>query len=563
MSFAIITLSILDYIPNNINYNNFSFIFQSDKKDFEEEITYQNSNSIEHKTAIKKRDIRYSIKVNRNNNLIGICEFPLSYNNLLSKKEEVFEKLLTITMTDNTKRSIFGNNNYNNNIKILVHADIQYSNLKQSHSLPKNEMKKKINSPNYNKKNNVDNQKEINKKEKKDFKKDIKLKKNNIYSNINNSISNKNYVKNNSGSKQIEKEINLSNFNESIPEDDDSVINEELTKKILPINNNFINFMTNFQKENPLMLLNNFNINSNQNLNDFKLYTKEIIQKLFEYQNKYYILLKELLDKNLFLKKELIKTNEKFRNIIKKNNKLNYISENSTVRKEIIVNLHRNENYHIQLILPLKYNELNLYKFLFNDNNTLNNNNIKNNNKINSNGEYIEENNEDNGNYNLILNLCIKLLKNINEIYGKNLNDNILFTENEKNILNKYNILNKEIDDDKYKTNKILENGKKILYVEIENNNFDEYDKQLENYLEYFYIKHNNLPKIIFKKISTLNYEFGTQKINIKFEGDDIIRVKYTGGYMLLEKFIELNAPLEEMKSKFNKKNYSKKNSKK
>ena len=559
MSFAIITLSILDYIPNTINYNNFSFIFQSDRKDFEDEITYQNSNSIEHKTPIKKKDIRYSIKVNKNNNLIVICEFPLSYNNVLNKKEESFEKLLTITMTDNTKRSIFGNNNYNNNVKILVHADIQYSNLKQSHSLPKNEMKKKINSPNYNKKNNIENEKESNKKEKN--KKDLKLKKNNIYTNINNNISNKNYSKNSSGSKQIEKEINLSNFNESIPEDDDdSMINEELTKKILPINNNFINFMNNFQKENPLKILNNFNQNNNKNqsLNDFKLYTKEIIQKLFDYQNKYYILLKELLNKNLYLKKELIKTNEKFRNIIKKNNKLNYISENSTVRKEIIVNLHRNENYHIQLILPLKYNEINLYKYLFNDKNNLTNNLNNNNKNNNTNGDYFEENNEENGNYNLVLNLCIKLLKNINEIYGKNLNDNILFTENEKNILLKYNILNKENDDDKYK-----ENGKKILYVEIENNNYDEYDKQLENYLEYFYIKHNNLPKIIFKKISTLNYEFGTQKIIIKFEGNDIIRVKYTGGYMLLEKFIELNAPLEEMKSKFNKKNYIKKNSKK
>ena len=559
MSFAIITLSILDYIPNTINYNNFSFIFQSDRKDFEDEITYQNSNNIEHKTPIKKKDIRYSIKVNKNNNLIVICEFPLSYNNVLNKKEESFEKLLTITMTDNTKRSIFGNNNYNNNVKILVHADIQYSNLKQSHSLPKNEMKKKINSPNYNKKNNIENEKESNKKEKN--KKDLKLKKNNIYTNINNNISNKNYSKNSSGSKQIEKEINLSNFNESIPEDDDdSMINEELTKKILPINNNFINFMNNFQKENPLKILNNFNQNNNKNqsLNDFKLYTKEIIQKLFDYQNKYYILLKELLNKNLYLKKELIKTNEKFRNIIKKNNKLNYISENSTVRKEIIVNLHRNENYHIQLILPLKYNEINLYKYLFNDKNNLTNNLNNNNKNNNTNGDYFEENNEENGNYNLVLNLCIKLLKNINEIYGKNLNDNILFTENEKNILLKYNILNKENDDDKYK-----ENGKKILYVEIENNNYDEYDKQLENYLEYFYIKHNNLPKIIFKKISTLNYEFGTQKIIIKFEGNDIIRVKYTGGYMLLEKFIELNAPLEEMKSKFNKKNYIKKNSKK
>ena len=59
MSFALITLSIIDYIPNTINYNNFSFIFQSDRKDFEDEITYQNSNTIEHKTPIKKKDIRY------------------------------------------------------------------------------------------------------------------------------------------------------------------------------------------------------------------------------------------------------------------------------------------------------------------------------------------------------------------------------------------------------------------------------------------------------------------------------------------------------------------------
>jgi hypothetical protein len=326
----------------------------------------------------------------------------------------------------------------------------------------------------------------------------------------------------------------------------------------LPLKYNEINLYKYLFNDKNNLTNNLKNNNKNQNLNDFKLYTKEIIQKLFDYQNKYYILLKELLNKNLYLKKELIKTNEKFRNIIKKNNKLNYISENSTVRKEIIVNLHRNENYHIQLILPLKYNEINLYKYLFNDKNNLTNNLNNNNKNNNTNGDYFEENNEENGNYNLVLNLCIKLLKNINEIYGKNLNDNILFTENEKNILLKYNILNKENDDDKYK-----ENGKKILYVEIENNNYDEYDKQLENYLEYFYIKHNNLPKIIFKKISTLNYEFGTQKIIIKFEGNDIIRVKYTGGYMLLEKFIELNAPLEEMKSKFNKKNYIKKNSKK
>ena len=37
-------------------------------------------------------------------------------------------------------------------------------------------------------------------------------------------------------------------------------------------------------------------------------------------------------------------------------------------------------------------------------------------------------------------------------------------------------------------------------------------------------------------------------KVTIK--DDDIIKVKYIGGYYSLDKFIELNAPIEEIKAK-------------
>jgi hypothetical protein len=38
MSFALITLEINDYQPNNFNFETFAFVFKSEQKDFEETI---------------------------------------------------------------------------------------------------------------------------------------------------------------------------------------------------------------------------------------------------------------------------------------------------------------------------------------------------------------------------------------------------------------------------------------------------------------------------------------------------------------------------------------------
>ena len=76
----------------------------------------------------------------------------------------------------------------------------------------------------------------------------------------------------------------------------------------------------------------------------------------------------------------------------------------------------------------------------------------------------------------------------------------------------------------------------------------DKIDKKLEQYLKFFYSR-RTFPKVIFKKTSTNNYEYGTQKVMVKIEGDTI-RIRFVGGYLLIDKFIELNAATEEKKVK-------------
>ena len=81
---------------------------------------------------------------------------------------------------------------------------------------------------------------------------------------------------------------------------------------------------------------------------------------------------------------------------------------------------------------------------------------------------------------------------------------------------------------------------------------FDMNDIKLNKYLMMFYSK-RKFPKIKFVKTSKNNYEYGTQKVVVKVEGEndsEIIRVRYVGGYVLIDKFLELNANLEEGKVK-------------
>jgi len=74
----------------------------------------------------------------------------------------------------------------------------------------------------------------------------------------------------------------------------------------------------------------------------------------------------------------------------------------------------------------------------------------------------------------------------------------------------------------------------------------DNIDLRLNSFLGDLYTK-KRMSTIPFRRISHGNYEFGTQKVMVKVENEKI-KVRVGGGYLLLDKFIEMQAPVEEAK---------------
>jgi hypothetical protein len=97
------------------------------------------------------------------------------------------------------------------------------------------------------------------------------------------------------------------------------------------------------------------------------------------------------------------------------------------------------------------------------------------------------------------------------------------------------------------------ENKKKLSVVQ--STECDNIDRKLDNYLLDIYTK-KRISQIPFRRTSAGNYDYGSQKVMVKIEGE-VIRgkinifiiyfiVRVGGGYMILDKFIETYAPIEE-----------------
>ncbi len=549
-------------------------------------------------------NIKYNIKVTKNGSLIGITEFVIP-STIFSKKNESYEKTCSITMTDSTRKLLFGNTNLSNTIKINIHSMIEYTEktsniLKQSHSLPREEIGIKNNNNNTNQLNKAnvniqmkknssmihkqannstssirDNktppmrkiQKNTNSSTTTSNYKSPTNKKNNVRTgsatirkNINSSNSNNNNLTNNSSNKinrdfsklndkeiESEKIIEKEDFDIDEPENDpkdNSLIDPIIINEISGVDNNFIQFMNKFAEKNPLEQLNQFN---NNNINECIIYTKEIIDQLFDYQNDYYNKFKKSVTLNNLLIDDFNKYNELYRRIIKKENKLNELIENNQIKKEIVVNIRRGENNHIRQILPLKHREIDLYKDVYNvpfsekdvQEYNINKENLEKQNKLNN--EETEK---------ILVKAIKNISKNLGDLESVFNNENLSDLERKKlnKLINKYqlNISNQENEfQNNNMNNNNINNLKNLEYVN--SNIIDKVDEKLDNNLKSFYNK-KKIPKIPFKKISPNNYEYGTMKVTIK--DDDIIKVKYIGGYYSLDKFIELNAPIEEIKAK-------------
>ena len=115
-----ITINIVDYFPKEFDFTGYNFIFIYDTKQVDKEISYINRNNIYHKIFIpSKKDIKYSIRMTKNESLIGLSEFIIPFS-ILRKRETNYEKISIIAMTDSLKKLIFGSSTSNNQIKLYI-----------------------------------------------------------------------------------------------------------------------------------------------------------------------------------------------------------------------------------------------------------------------------------------------------------------------------------------------------------------------------------------------------------------------------------------------------------
>jgi len=572
MSHVGLIIEILEYFPQNFNFDNFSFIFSSESKDFEREISFVNKNPISQKIPFPKKNIKYSIKVTKNNSLVGISDFIIPQN-IFSKRETSFDKICQITMTDSIRRLIFGSISPSNSIKICIHSTFQYlekgekfvqpagsnppvKREEKRSSTPKkyeNNLKKmKLGgSSNSNLKLNKDEKKTMNKKLTEDFKKrsNSKSHMNNLSSSgISYNIKTKNSHQQNS--KEIGQMISSNNKKEKIEYEEDqgdtSIIDEELKNYNSPAPPEFFDFIKNFENNYPLEKLNEFS-----DPYEMMNYTKNIINELLNYQLNYYNLLSISVNLNRKFNDLLIKYNEKYRLTLKKINKIEEESKKNEIKDEIITDIHRNDFNNLKQLIPLKQAELELYKEMYSIN--LDENELQK--YSDEQMKQLEEKKSKDTNTQLLL---IKVLKNIYEKYGplnKILNQSNSDEKEINNIINlsaKYNLPISE---------EVIESNEDMEYQYVSCNNPNDNDNKLEMYLRYFYSQ-KKVPKIIFKKLSNNNYEYGTQKVSIKIEGDSI-KVKSLGGFLSIDKFIEINSLIEEGKIKNNSSKNSLSNKKK
>ena len=563
MSYIGITLRIIEYHPQNFNFENFSFVFSTESRDFEKEISFSSKDPISHKLLIPRKNLKYSIKITRNNSLIGISDFIIPLQ-VFSKKENSFNKYCQLTMTDSIRKLIFGNIS-SNNIKIHVSANIKYlekgekfikSTISNSHikkekkraSTPKkfeNKFKNKYGNMTTILKLSKDEKTTMNKKVTEDFKK---------------RSSTKSHINNASGNASLNTKIRLQKKEKDKEKSKDNIINNKKIEKVkdtekakeenkiitniedtsdidesLKDNNTqnlspseILDFMKSFEKKYPLEKLDEFN-------DQYELmnHTKKIMNELLNYQQKYYSLLNTSYTLNKKYQNLLLNYNEKFRLTLKKINKIEEESKKNDIKQDIILTLENNENNNLNQLLNLKQQELQLLKEIY---------------VIKPKKKEEEK-------------LTEEQIKQIEEKKNKDHNTQLLLIKVLNNIYNKYGPLNKIITKENSEDNEIkniinlsekynLPISEEVLKMEnvICNNKPEEMDLKLESYLQNFY-KNKKISKIAFKKIGNNLYEYGTLKVTIIFE-DNAFKAKTVGGFIGLDKFIEKNSGLEDNKIK-------------
>ena len=476
-------------------------------------------------------------------------------------------------MTDSIRRLIFGNIPPNN-IKININANFQYlekgeklNKSSASNNIIKKEEKEKDKSKrastpkkyenkfNKNKYGNLTTILKLNKDEKigmhkkmtEDFKKrsNSKPQMNNVTDKAALNLKIKNYQKGlKEQKKEKAKEKNIENnnknniikkaeknINENIEENSD--IDEDLKNNLPKNENNIIDFMKSFEKEHPLEKLEEF-----KEPYELMLYTKSIINELLDYQLNFYSYLKNSVNANKKFRDLLLNYNAKYRLSLKKMSKAEEELRTNEIKEDLLSSNQNIKNINEKNLLPLKQEEIDIYKELY----------IINADKKNKEEEKLTE----------------EQLKQIEEKKAKDANTQLLLIKILKNIYNKYGPLNgiiNKTNSEESEIQNILSLSEKynlpignvnLEYQYVVSSTPDEIDNQLELCLKN-YFKTKNGQKIIFKKTGNNLYECGNIKVSIIIENNEI-NVKTPEGIISLDKFIEKIGGIDDENIKGNKK---------
>ena len=438
-SYVGITLDIIDYEPKDFDFSSCSFIFISEEHNFEREISFMNANQICQKIPIAgRKEIKYSIKVLKDDNLIGITDFIIPYQ-IIFKKEKMFDKICPINMKDSTKKLIIGDLNNNIALKIGIHANLQYLEENKSGNISNN---KKENKQFFHKKK-INNKKERLKifspssKTEKHF--PIRTNSSSSYKNKfninthnikNYGIINPHHYKADSfvlekNSKRPKIEKHKRTFSSQKQENEISKIKKvknkiletkEIKQENLTINNEIsdININNNIEendvnKKDLNKLNNDFDlyinekkekINEIDNINEMINFTINNIKNIEDYRENNYNLIKEKINSINNLNEQYIKVNEQLKDNLSKKNKLIEKIQDYETQIELLTNKEKAIELQNKEFFELKLNELDIIKnlsYLKHDNNNYNKN--------------IKDNNEQ-------LLLLLKILKLISKRHG-------------------------------------------------------------------------------------------------------------------------------------------------
>lgn len=473
-------------------------------------IEWNKKNTILAQITNLKKDRKFTVRVLKNGNLVGITELVIPQMFLL-KREENFSKQISISMTEQMKRALMGKET--KSMQIVVKAKVEYKedggNVQRSSSATPISSSATKNSVSSVKKQSSNNTSTVSSNQKASvYVKD-------------------NYKINDRGSIYVIKDkhekpqmMQVDEFGEVDKSFIDSIFGDDHIADFDQIDKSVNDFIA------------DFNIEAKESaqapdVDTLKAKSKALLPKLFDLQKVYYSQFNNALKVNRRLKELLVKYNEKHRTMVKKNHRLKEALESNLIRNELTSFINKEENKGIDNALSLNRFELDIFKKLF---------------KIDYTGKDVKKfadarnaNTEEEEKKTLLKvleNLCKNQdlfnripeekrihLSYLTSKYGVNISNRLeeaMIEEQDEGLEAESTVKNHNAELDGESDLRLDIIKKKLSFVNSDIS--DILDHKIDDFLVDLYTK-KRISQIPFKRLSQGEYEYGSQKVFVEADG--------------------------------------------